>query len=73
MKWSIEHRRKSYYSKNAIDMAVLINDLRTAGNEEAELITTHEQRAKPDESPHSWRIVDEPELMTWIVSHINGE
>jgi len=43
------------------------------GNEEADLITTHEQRANPDESPHSWSIVEEPELMTWIVSHINGE
>jgi len=27
VKWSLEHRRKSYHSKNAIDMAALINDL----------------------------------------------
>lgn len=73
VKWSIEHRRKSYYSKNAIDMAALINDLRTMGNDEAELITTHDRRTNPDESPHSWSIVDEPELMKWIASKTGSE
>lgn len=73
VKWSIKHRRKSYYSKNAIDMAALINDLKIMGNGEAELITTHNQRTNPEESPHSWSIVDEPELMKWIASHTNGK
>lgn len=36
VKWSIAHRRKSYYSKNAIDMAALVNDLKIMGNDEAE-------------------------------------
>lgn len=69
VRWSIDHRRKGYYSKNAIDMAALVNDLKIMGNDEAELITTHNQRTNPDESPHSWSIVDEPELMKWIASN----
>jgi hypothetical protein len=73
VQWSIKHRRKSYYSKNAIDMAALVNDLKIMGNDNAELIATHNQRTNPEESPHSWSIVDEPELMKWIASHTGSE
>ncbi|MCS4200720.1 hypothetical protein [Salinibacter ruber] len=71
--WHIENRRRSYYSMNAIDMAALISDLKIMGNDNAELITTHNRRANPEESPHSWSIVDELELMKWIASHTGSE
>lgn len=54
---------------NATDMAALVTDLQTMGNDKAELIATHDQRANPDESTHSWSIVDEPDLMRWFASH----
>ena len=71
--WHIEHRRRSYYSMNATDMAALVTDLNIMGNEEAEFIATHDQRANPEENTHSWSIVDEPELMRWIASHTGSE
>ena len=36
--WWIETRRKDYYSMNSIDLAALINELKIAGNKNAELI-----------------------------------
>lgn len=70
--WHIEHRRRSYYSMNVTDMAALVTDLRTMGNDEAEFIATHNQRTNPEENPHSWSIVDEPDLMRWFASHADG-
>ena len=46
--WWIENRRKSYYSMNSIDMAGLIYDLKLLGNEQAELVTSYQQRADFD-------------------------
>ena len=66
--WHIEHRRRSYYSMNATDMAALVTDLNIMGNEEAEFIATHNQRANLEENTHSWSIVDEADLMRWFAS-----
>lgn len=71
--WRIEHRRMSYYSMNAIDMAALVNDLKIMGNDEAELIATHDRRAKPEESPHTWSMVDNSELVAWLASKIEDD
>ncbi len=66
--WWIEHRRKDYYSMNAVDLAALINELKIRGNEDARLITTQDKGYHPDGSrhPHSWSIVDEAELIGWF-------
>jgi thioesterase domain-containing protein len=67
--WWIEHRRKSYYSMNSLDMAALVNELRLLGNARASLVTTHGRRAGYDDavSPHTWSIVDNAELVDWFL------
>lgn len=65
--WWIKYRRKDYYSMNSLDMAGLINQLLLSGNNKAALITLHHQTTNPDESPHSWSIVDNKELVDWFL------
>lgn len=69
--WWIEHRRKSYYEMNSLDLAGLIAELKIQGNEDAELITTYQQRDGNDEesSPHTWSIVDNADLVSWFLEH----
>ena len=70
--WWIENRRKDYYSMNAVDLAALINELKIAGNKNAELITTVNKGYLPDGTrhPHSWSIVDEKEMIDWFLKLI---
>jgi len=68
--WWIENRRQGYYSMNVLDMAGLVNALKTRGGEKAKLISTREARSDPQESPHTWGIVDNAELMEWFASRV---
>lgn len=67
--WWMANRQKSYYGINAVDAAALINDLHLLGNGEAQLITTTGQGHRPDGTrhPHSWSIVDNGELVDWLL------
>lgn len=69
MDWWIQNRRRDYYATNAIDAAAIVNDLLITGHENAELILTHQQGRHPDgrRHPHSWSIVDNDELMEWLL------
>jgi hypothetical protein len=66
--WWIEDMGCDYYTINAIDQAALVLQLRALGNMKAELITTTGKGFRPPgtRNPHSWTIVDEPELADWI-------
>ena len=76
--WTIDHWSIDYYCTNAIDQAALVQELRYLGHTDAQLITTtgkgfrrqlNEKTGKYEKgerSPHSWTIVDEPELADWI-------
>ena len=66
--WMIENIGRDYYTMNAIDQAALVLQLRALGNTKAELITTTGKGFRPPgtRNPHSWTIVDEPELADWI-------
>ena len=66
--WMIENRGRDYYTMNAMDQAALILQLRALGNKKADLITTTGKGFRPPgtRNPHSWTIVDEPELADWI-------
>jgi hypothetical protein len=70
--WWIDTRRKDYYAMNAVDLAALVNALKISGHRQAELITTQNKGFLPDGSrhPHSWRIVDEQELIDWFAGLI---
>jgi hypothetical protein len=67
--WWIEHRRKSYYDMNSLDLAALIAELQASGNERAQLITTIDRREGADTgaSPHTWSLVDDTDLAEWFV------
>lgn len=71
--WWIAERRKSYYGMNSIDLAALVTELRHQGHEGAELVTTRAARPDPTGSPHTWAIVDEPELLRWIEGQLPPE
>jgi hypothetical protein len=70
--WWIENKGCDYYTINAIDQAALLLQLRALGNTKAELITTTGKGFRPPgaRNPHSWTIVDEPELADWIAKLI---
>ncbi len=69
IQWWMTNRKVDYYSMNALDAAGLILQLKLLGNRDAELITTQERGVRPngERHPHSWSIVDEPELQAWIL------
>jgi len=64
----LEHWDRDVYGCNITDATALLNVLRLLGNKDAELITTSDRGYRPDGSrnPHSWSIVDETELVTWL-------
>jgi hypothetical protein len=66
--WMIENIGRDYCTINAVDQAGLILQLRALGNTKADLITTTGKGFRPPgtRNPHSWTIVDEPELADWI-------
>jgi hypothetical protein len=66
--WWIENMGRDYYTINAIDQAALVLQLRALGNTKAQLITTTGKGFRPPgtRNPHSWTIVDEPDLADWI-------
>ena len=67
--WWMANRQRDYYGMNALDAAGLVNELYLLGNTEAELITTTDKGYRPDGSrhPHSWSIVDNGELVEWLL------
>lgn len=72
VQWWMETRRKDYYAMNSIDLAALINTLNIKGNSKAELILTENKGYlwNGTRHPHSWSIVDEPEMIQWFLTII---
>ena len=64
LKWRLENWNQDVHGSNIPDATALVNILRLLGNKDAELITTSDKGRRPDgtRNPHSWSIVDEPEL-----------
>lgn len=67
--WYIENRGKDYLDMNAIDCAGMINRLKLMGNKSAALICTQNKGFREDgeRDPHAWSIVNEKELIDWMV------
>jgi hypothetical protein len=74
IRWWMTNRKVDYYSMNALDAAALILQLQLLGNRQAELITTQGRGVRPggDRHPHSWSIVDEPDLEAWILRQVRS-
>jgi hypothetical protein len=70
--WWMENYGCDYYTINAIDQAALVLQLRALGNKNADLIITSGKGFRPPgkRNPHSWTIVDEPDLADWITKSL---
>lgn len=73
--WWMDNYGFDYYTINAVDQAALILQLRALGNTKAELITTSGKGFRPPgkRNPHSWTIVDEPDLADWIAKSLQHQ
>lgn len=68
--WWLKERAADFTSMNAAEGSAMINELNRLGNQTAELITTQNKGyRKPDnrKHPHSWSIVDNDELIKWLL------
>jgi len=71
--WWLKERGADFTSMNATECSAMINELNRLGNQHAELITTQNKGfRKPDNRrhPHSWSIVDNDELIKWLLKQI---
>ena len=68
--WWLKERGADFTSMNATECSAMINEVNRLGNQNAELITTQNKGyRKPDNRrhPHSWSIVDNDELIKWLL------
>ncbi len=68
--WWLKERSADLTSMNVTTCSAMINELNRLGNEKAELIVTHNKGyRKPGHKrhPHSWSIVDNDELINWLL------
>ena len=70
--WWMKERNADYTSMNSTESSALINELNRLGNTQAALIITQNKGyRKPDNTkhPHSWSIVDNDELIQWLLQY----
>ena len=68
--WWIKERGADLSSMNVLDCSAMINELNRLGNEKATLIVTENKgfrKLQNIKHPHSWSIVDEKELIDWLL------
>lgn len=68
--WWLKEHGEDFTSMNATECSAMINELNKLGNQKAELITTQNKGYRnPDKSrhPHSWSIVNNDELIKWLL------
>ena len=68
--WWLKERGADFTNMNATDCSAMINELNRLGNQNTELIITKNKGyRKPDNKkhPHSWSIVDNDELIKWLI------
>lgn len=73
--WWLKERNFDFYNTNGPDCSAMINELNRLGNKRAELIITNKKGfRKPNNNrhPHSWSIVDNDELLIWLVEQKAG-
>ncbi|MEQ8584334.1 MAG: hypothetical protein RIC30_01400 [Marinoscillum sp.] len=72
IQWQLKNRRRSFYDMNIAPASEMINQLMLMGNTQAELMMTVGKgvRSNGERHPHSMSIVDEQDLMTWILKHL---
>jgi len=66
--WHLKNRRHSLYNTNLLMGSELVNRLDIEGSTQAEFVSSkiEGRRNNGIRHPHSWNIVDEPEIISWI-------
>ena len=70
IQWWLNERGTDVFGLNILDCSAMINELRLLGNNDAELIITHGKGFRQPTNkrhPHSWSIVDNDELLDWLL------
>lgn len=73
--WWLDNRHTDVLGLNILDGTAFINDLRLLGNDKAELIVTSGKGFRNGGKtyhPHAWSIVDNKELISWIINNYNN-
>lgn len=72
IKWWMDEMHEDYTSMNSTFHSAMINELNRMGNSNAFLmITDNKGYREPHhvKHPHSWSIVDNPELIDWLIKY----
>lgn len=73
IQWWLNERHTDVFGLNIIDCSAMINELQLLGNINAELIITQGKGFRRPENkrhPHSWSIVNNNELLDWLLKNI---
>jgi len=72
IEWWLNERGASYFDINSYDIIAFVLKLRQLGNKNVTLITTTNKGfdRQGNRNCHSWTIVDEEELIGWIINKI---
>lgn len=67
--WQLENRCRSLYDTNVTGASALVNTLRLAGNDAAELVLAEGRgyRANGERHPHTWALVEEGAMVNWLL------
>lgn len=71
--WWIENRGADFSGMNVLDCAALVNELKRLGNTKAALVVSENKGYREPEHkrhPHSWSIVDNEELVGWLLKQL---
>lgn len=70
VQWQLEHRCRSLYDTNVAGASALVNALRMAGNEQAELVLAEGRgyRANGERHPHTWALVEPGGAVDWLLA-----
>ncbi|HTI07518.1 MAG TPA: hypothetical protein VL832_03145 [Puia sp.] len=68
VEWALKYRQQSIYDRNMLNASELVNRLLLLGNTQAEFVSSpiHGRRSNGQMHPHSWNIIDEIDLISWI-------
>ena len=72
IEWQIKNRQRDLYDLNSTDISAMINLLQRKGNDDAEIIVTHDKgiRLNGTKHPHSWSIMDSQDLLNWALEQL---
>lgn len=65
----VNQRKRDLYDWNGTDVVAFVNQLKTNGHQNAEVIITQNRGVRLDGTrhPHSWSIMDTEDTMEWIL------